>query len=232
MQKKSFKFITYINSISFIIFVLLFVVHFFSFNEPFYAKQHRKLKLNNQYLADYIGITNEELDDLTNFTLHYLNDKNATLDKQMIIKGKLREVFTDDEKLHMVDVQKLSINSRYICIASLIIYLCSLFMIIKNKKISELYKANKNVYKFLITFLAILITWILIDFDSFWNFFHHIFFAGNDLWILDLSKDILIMIVPPDFFFNLVTTIVIAIVVVLFVYYFALYYLNKRLSYD
>lgn len=232
MQKKRCNIVSYIASISVILFLLIFIIHFFSFNESFYKREHRTIKLNNQSISEYIGISDEQLDELTSFTLNYLNDSNTTLDKQMIIKGKLREVFTDDEKAHMVDVQKLSINSRYIGGLCLLIYICSLLYLYKNKGLKQLFLATKNVYKGLVIFLLILISWIVIEFNSFWNFFHHIFFAGNDLWLLDLSKDILIMIVPPEFFFHLVSVIVISFVVVLVIYIVSLYLLNKKVSYD
>ena len=228
MQKRNYSFIYYICSISFILLSLLSVIHFWCFNESFYQSEHRKLTLNNKPIAEYIGISNDELDELTSFTLNYLNDSNASLNKQMFINGELREVFTDDEKAHMVDVQKLNIASIYLGFITLIVFISTFLFICFNKLINQFYKVNKNVFKLFVVFISILIIWIVIDFNSFWNFFHHVFFAGNDLWILDLSKDILIMIVPPEFFFHLVSTIVISFIVVLIIYYLFIYYLNKR----
>jgi len=228
MQKRNYSFIYYTCSISFILLSLLSVIHFWCFNESFYQSEHRKLTLNNKPIAEYIGISNDELDELTSFTLNYLNDSNASLNKQMFINGELREVFTDDEKAHMVDVQKLNITSIYLGFIALIVFISTFLFICFNKLINHFYKVNNNVFKLFIIFISILIIWIVIDFNSFWNFFHHVFFAGNDLWILDLSKDILIMIVPPEFFFHLVSTIVISFIVVLIIYYLFIYYLNKR----
>lgn len=228
MQKRNYSFIYYICSISFILLSLLSVIHFWCFNESFYQSEHRKLTLNNKPIAEYIGISNDELDELTSFTLNYLNDSNASLNKQMFINGELREVFTDDEKAHMVDVQKLNITSIYLSFIALIVFISTFLFICFNKLINQFYKVNNNVFKLFVVFISILIIWIVIDFNSFWNFFHHVFFAGNDLWILDLSKDILIMIVPPEFFFHLVSTIVISFIVVLIIYYLFIYYLNKR----
>ncbi len=228
MQKRNYSFIYYICSISFILLSLLSVIHFWCFNESFYQSEHRKLTLNNKSIAEYIGISNDELDELTSFTLNYLNDSNASLNKQMFINGELREVFTADEKAHMVDVQKLNITSIYFGFIALIVFISTFLFICFNKLINKFYKANNNVFKLFVVFISILIIWIVIDFNSFWNFFHHVFFAGNDLWILDLNKDILIMIVPPEFFFHLVSTIVNSFIIVLIIYYLFIYYLNKR----
>ena len=229
MQKKNYKFIYYLTTISFILFSLLAVVHFNCFNEPFYTYEHNKLKLYGKGIAEYIGISNEDLIELTHFTLEYLNDESLTLDKQMFINGELREVFTDDEKLHMVDVRKLNLTANKVMIISGIIFLiCLLYIIIKKYSFYDYYLVNKKIYKYLLIFFVVLGAWILIDFNSFWNFFHHIFFSGNDLWILDLRKDILIMIVPPEFFFHLVTVVFISYIVVLAIYYYLIKHIGMK----
>ncbi len=81
-------------------------------------------------------------------------------------------------------------------------------------------------------FIGCLGAWILIDFDGFWTYFHHVFFPGNDLWLLDLRSDILIMIVPPEFFNHLVVTIVITFVSLILLFGLFLYFMNKKESAD
>ena len=81
------------------------------------------------------------------------------------------------------------------------------YLIIKKYPIIDLFATYKKVLLIILTVFLLLGAWVFIDFDSFWTMFHHVFFPGNDLWILDLRKDILIMIVPPEFFFHLVSRI-------------------------
>ena len=232
MRKRNYnKFLSYICPISFILGVLLISIHFWCYNESFYQKEHRSLKLYGKPIAEYIGISDTQLDELTHFTLTYLNDKNASLDKVMNINGKDREVFTDEEKIHMEDVRTLNLNSKIVMYVSIGIFIISVIKLLINKcPFNIFYKANMNVLKIFVLFIVMLGTWIVIDFNSFWNFFHHIFFAGNDLWILDLTKDILIMIVPPEFFFHLVSTITITFVLFVVLYYVVLYVLNRRIN--
>ena len=232
MQQTSYKNFIYVTlSLCFILFALLGSIHFWCFNESFYKSEHRKLTLYDKSIADHIGISDEELDDLTHFTLAYLNDPKASLDKQMNIKGQMREVFTDDEKAHMVDVRNLNLIANKLLIISFIVCVVLIGIIIfKKLSFAELFVVYKKVLLYVMGFIAILSIWIVIDFDSFWTSFHHLFFSGNDLWILDLRKDILIMIVPPDFFNHLVITIVISFVGLVFVSYMTLYYLKGKLS--
>ena len=140
-----------------------------------------------------------------------------------------REIFTDDEKAHMVDVRNLNLAANYILIASSIIFVVFMILYIKNKSsFTILYRQYLNILKYVMVFVGFLGLWIIIDFDSFWTFFHHIFFSGNDLWLLDLRKDILIMIVPPQFFNNLVIRITVSFIALLILFYLLLKYLSKN----
>ena len=230
MQKKAYRNVLYfIYDLSFVLFVLLASVHFWSFNEGFYRNEHRKLTLYGKPIAEHIGISDEQLDELTSFTLNYLNDKDASLDLQMNVKGQMREVFTDDEKLHMVDVRTLNLASvKVMYLALAVILACSVYLMRHRDLRPEFRHFQRRFFLYLFGFFLVLGVWIAVDFDSFWNFFHHIFFAGNDLWILDLRKDILIMIVPPEFFFHLVTAILITFLSVLVLYLLVDYLLDRR----
>ena len=230
MKNKS-KVLTYIISISFILAAFLGTVHFCCFDENFYENEHNKIILYGKHINEHIGITNDELKELTSFTLNYLNDKDATLDKQMIIKSELRELFTEDEKAHMVDVRDLNIGSVYIGIASFIVFsVCLIFYLLKKHDISYLFRNYKKTLLYTLAIFGVLGTWVLIDFDSFWTLFHKIFFTGNDLWLLDLRKDILIMIVPPEFFNHLVIRIIINFVFSIFIFGLLLYLAKRRVK--
>ena len=212
-----------------ILFTFLFTVNFWCFNISFYNKQHNKIKLYDQSISEYIGIDDKQLEDLTIFVLDYLNDKNDSLDLEMNIKGEDREVFTQDEKDHMVDVKKLNLNARYVMIISFVlVLLISIYSIKKHISINYIFITYKKGLLYFLLFFSLLAFWILIDFDSFWTFFHKIFFAGNELWLLNLKKDILIMIVPPEFFNNLVIRILITFLGLLFIIFISLYLINNR----
>jgi len=213
------KVLSYIISLSFILCALLSCIHFFCFFRPFYTWQHNTLKLDNKIIHEYIGISNEDLITLTDFTLDYLMDEDASLDIQMNVNGKSREIFTDDEKAHMVDVRTLNLIAYKIQIVSSIVFVLSFisYFIFKLDK-NVLKKTYFNVLKTFAIIFVFLGLYILIDFDSFWTNFHHVFFSGNDLWLLDLRSDILIMIVPPDFFNHLVLFIFTSFICVLIIF--------------
>lgn len=68
MQKTGYRKALYVFcSLSFLIFVLMAVVHFWSFNESFYRSEHSKIKLYGKSIAEHIGISEDDLDELTHF---------------------------------------------------------------------------------------------------------------------------------------------------------------------
>ena len=223
MQKKNSDNTLYkLFAFLFIIGSLILSIHFWAFNESFYRSEHSKLTLYGKPIADHIGISESDLDELTHFTLSYLNNPKASLDLQMEVSGHMREIFTDDEKLHMIDVRNLNLAANYIGIFCLIVTIFAIYHAIKKKQLPLLFSSYKKVLFYVAVILAVLGAWILIDFDSFWTMFHHVFFPSNDLWLLDLRKDILIMIVPPEFFNHLVITIVVTFIALLAAAYFVL----------
>ena len=92
----------------------------------------------------------------------------------------------------------------------------------------HLFHAYKKVLGYVLLVIGALVVWIVIDFDSFWTMFHHLFFPGNDLWLLDLRKDILIMIVPPEFFNHLVLMIVSTFLFIIISSYLLLKKISER----
>lgn len=233
MSKTNKTIILNLLSISLIITAFLGSVNFWCYNLDFYKSEHNSLTLYDKSISEHIGISDNDLDELTSFVLDYLNDKHDSLDKQMLINGESREVFTNDEKVHMVDVKVLNLNARYILIiSSVLIVLLSLILYIKKISIFYVFNTYKKVLLYSLLFFSIIGFWILIDFDSFWTIFHKVFFSNNDLWLLDLRKDVLIMIVPPDFFNHLVIRILISFVLLIGLIYLVLYLLNRRRAYD
>ena len=50
------------------------------------------------------------------------------------------------------------------------------------------------------------------DFDAFWRQFHHVFFSGNDLWLLDPNTDMLINMTTETLFAGLVAATALLII--------------------
>ena len=129
-------------------------------------------------------------------------------------KAKIRRFSGEREKAHMVDVQALYIgarNVRTICLIAAPIFILLAFLISRTNALKVLCKSFLITSGVFLGITAALTIFAVMDFNSFWTSFHHVFFT-NDLWLLDPNTDVLIMMVPEQFFFDLVTRIIIRFV--------------------
>ncbi|MGI5885510.1 MAG: TIGR01906 family membrane protein [Candidatus Spyradocola sp.] len=167
-------------------------------SRSFYAYEYEKYGQ-----AETIGISDEGLMRVTNALLDYLWGTRDTLDMQAEIGGQLREVFTQREKDHMVDVRNLVMLARTVMVAAFVagasLFVLAYFLGKKQKGgvraagIGYLAGAGSLVLgTAAIVFLA------MQDFTGVFIRFHEIFFT-NDLWLLN-ADDMLIQIVPEPFF--------------------------------
>ena len=198
-------------SVCLITVLLLSSVDLFCFNRSFYEKQYEKLGV-----AQTISISDEDLTLATEVLLDYIQDKRDDLNVQAVISGQMQEVFNQREIDHMVDVKALYLNAMTVRnLAAGILAVLSIWFYATRKKntLGSLAKSFIQVSVVIMAVFAALIVYAAMDFSSFWWQFHQIFFAGNDLWILDPNTDVLIMMVPQEFFFALVFRIVLGFAV-------------------
>lgn len=197
-----------------ITFTFLSCVNYWSFNKSFYKNEYKKLNV-----AEYIGISEEDLNKTTDVLLGYIKGENKTLDIECRINGITRSVFNDREKAHMQDVKNLYDGAIVVRNVSFVIFVLSFIYIGRSKELFIGYKYSLSLVGLIIAFLLL---FCLMDFEGFWLGFHHLFFPFNDLYILDPRYDILVMMVPEGFFFDLYVLIVASTSVMLVGLYFVL----------
>lgn len=208
------KVISTLICLFFVLATLITVIDVCCFDRSFYETEYQKTSTANR-----IGVSDQDLETLTDVVLDYLKDKDKTMDIKLEVKGKVQEVFTDRAKAHMIDVRDLYFNTILVrnISASLFVILLIGALLSKQFKVMDFYKAYINVLIFFgVVFLFIGI-YALIDFNSFWTNFHHVFF-DNDLWLLEYN-DVLVNMVNETFFFDLVIKIVSIILVIIVVVY-------------
>lgn len=208
------KYLSIICTLSLITFTFLSCVNYWSFNKNFYNNEYKKLGV-----AEYIGISEEDLNKTTDVLLGYIKGENKTLDIECRINGIIRPVFNDREKAHMLDVKSLYDGATVVRNVSFIFFVLSFIYIGRSKELFIGYKYSLSLVGLIIAFILL---FCLMDFEGFWLAFHHLFFPFNDLYILDPRYDILVMMVPEGFFFDLCILIVVSTSVMLVGLYFVL----------
>lgn len=208
------KHLSILCTLSLITFAFLSSVNYWSFNKNFYKSEYKKLNV-----AEYIGISEDDLNKATDVLLGYIKGENKTLDIECRINGITRSVFNDREKAHMLDVKNLYDGAIVVRNVSFVIFVLSFIYIGRSKELFIGYKYSLSLVGLIIAFLLL---FCLMDFEGFWLAFHHLFFPFNDLYILDPRYDILVMMVPEGFFFDLCVLIVVSTSVMLVGLYFVL----------
>jgi len=198
--------LTAIASALLIVGLLIASIEMFAVNQKFFEKEYAKLNT-----ATDIGIDDEDLTRVTQTLLDYTTGKLDSLDMQAVIQGDMREVFDEREKAHMVDVKALYLGARNVRTGALIgavVLLVLAFLIGRGRTLKTLCKSFLWVSGGFLIVVGAITAYAAIDFTNFWISFHHVFFAGNDLWQL-YDYEVLIQMVPEQFFSDLVARIII-----------------------
>ncbi|MGO1820069.1 MAG: TIGR01906 family membrane protein [Senegalia sp. (in: firmicutes)] len=180
-----------------LIITLLFVdVEMATFDIEFYEN-----KFEEYSIYDKTQIEKKDLIIVTKEMLDYMKGNRKNLIIEAKVNGEEEIVFGERERKHMVDVKNLFEKGFMIRNLSLILFIISLFLIIKFYK--------KTLYKLLISasilpliIMSIFGIAISIDFNKYFTIFHEILFT-NDLWLLNPKTDILIQMLPLDFFYSI-----------------------------
>ncbi|MGO1369318.1 TIGR01906 family membrane protein [Senegalia sp. (in: firmicutes)] len=180
-----------------LIITLLFVdVEMATFDIEFYEN-----KFEEYSIYDKTQIEKKDLIIVTREMLDYMKGNRKNLIIEAKVNGEEEIVFGERERKHMVDVKNLFEKGFMIRNLSLILFIISLFLIIKFYK--------KTLYKLLISasilpliIMSIFGIAISIDFNKYFTIFHEILFT-NDLWLLNPKTDILIQMLPLDFFYSI-----------------------------
>ena len=151
-------------------------------------------------MDDVMYVTHEMMD--------YLRGKGDTLSVMTTVEGREQDFFNEQDRFHMGEVRDLFIGGLNIrfgaCIAAV---LCILFLIITRADIKKIiprsYWIALGITGTVVLFLGIA---AVVDFDSVFVQFHHIFF-DNDLWIFDPAEDYMIRMLPEGLFYDMVMRI-------------------------
>lgn len=200
--------------------ILLLSIDIACFDRGFYQRQYQLSST-----ANVIEISTEDLTNVTNVLLDYLQDKRDNLDIEVAIANQLLPFFNQKEIDHMVDVKVLYMNVRmWLIICGLI---GTLGLVLTGKRYRDWWKACQRALLVFGAVLSAIAVFALFDFQSFWTQFHLLIFS-NDLWLLNPMTDRLIMLVPESFFYSLVIKIFTYTFIGLMIYIVSIFMVRKR----
>ena len=159
---------------------------------PFYYMQINPLGIPKASGYSY-GEIKEAFDDVLDFIWLHKEFKTGVL------------AYSESGKAHFADCVPLFWLDLILCIVSFIslftLYLLNKFRVIELRKFNSFHPLFYSGIV-LLTLILVLIVWALIDFDSLFKVFHHVFFPGKNNWEFDPNKDEIILILPIEFFIS------------------------------
>ena len=190
----------YITALCLLVLIVCQSIIFPTFFMPFFRQQYA-----SQGIAEYIGMSEEELIYVTVELLDYMRARRDDLDGiRATVDGVEQEFFSERDKAHMIDVRVLYDRLFMVRNVSFWAFLAmiGLMAITKSPVAHLLARCSREVMAGFLLFSAITAGAIAIDFERAFEIFHLIFF-DNDLWILFPPRDRLVMMVPIEFFINI-----------------------------
>ena len=191
--------------------ILLWSVIGVSQDRHFYDIQYQQNKT-----AEHIGIRHEDLMSVTDNLLSYMVKQRDDLEMKFGVNGRLREIFDEREKLHMIDVVNLYMGVIYVAMGLSAFVAVSVICLCRTDGINLVCKTLRKKYKGAAVGLLLAAgsfgIVIATNFQWFWTNFHYVFFT-NDLWQLDPRVSIMINMFPLEFFFAMCKEILICFVI-------------------
>ena len=190
----------YAAALALLVLIVSQSIIFPTFFLPFFRQQYA-----SQEIAEYIGMSDEELMYVTVELLDYMRARRDDLDGiRATVEGVEQEFFSERDKAHMIDVRVLYDQLFMVRNVSFFALLAMIFTmaLFKYPVRHLLARCAREVMVGFLLIAAIVAVIIIIDFERAFEIFHLIFF-DNDLWILFPPRDRLVMMVPLRFFINI-----------------------------
>ena len=175
------------------------------FEQDFYTKSQIKHNAGQR-----MNLNQQQVTDATTVALLYTKGVIADLVYETQVDGETVDLYSSQDKEHMIDVKDLYYGMYYVLVASVVaMFITAIVLVFRRKQFSIFgmtYLINQvSLYSIIAVGFLAMFAWI--NFEQFWTFFHKVFFR-NDLWLMNYNTDLLVNIFPEGLFMDLVFKII------------------------
>jgi len=153
-------------------------------------------------VATTTGLDDAQLARIADAFVAYFQGPPGQIQMQVTAFGQSRALFNDREVTHMEDVQALIqwfLRLQLVAAAVVVVRIAAGLVFDRSPgPIGREMLWSTGLMVALVVLVGVL---SLLDFDALWTRFHQIAFR-NDLWLLDPTRDYLIMLFPEPFWFT------------------------------
>lgn len=161
-----------------------------------------KFGFDKYEISQKTGIAEVELEKAAQGLISYFNSDEEDISVSVIKDGQTFTLFNEREVAHLRDVKELVRLDYRVLVASLLYALVftglSLF---RWRNWRQMARGAMWGGSLTLALMAVLRVVTLFNFDQFFRQFHLLSFT-NDLWLLDPSKDYLLMLFPGGFWYD------------------------------
>jgi integral membrane protein (TIGR01906 family) len=159
--------------------------------------------VNTYDISNATGIDRSELIKVYQQLIDFYNSRVASPQVEVDRNGETFNIFSEKELIHLNDVKGLMMLDYVVQWITIVVIIVSALVIvlIEKEKWRELAKSMFRGSIATIVLMVFLGLWSFIGFENLFILFHLISFS-NELWILDPSRDYLIMLFPGGFFYD------------------------------
>ena len=161
-------------------------------------------------ISDRTGISNTQLSQVAQKMVDYFSGKSDTPQLTVTRNGSQFQLYSQKELVHLEDVRSIIRLFSTLQIAALLAFVLLAAVVYLDRGAGSLLRSIQSGAAAAFIFIGVLVIWALLDFNSLFLLFHYISFS-NDLWILDPTRDYLIMMFPEGFFNDSAILIVLTI---------------------
>jgi len=147
------------------------------------------------------GISNEQLNGVAQRMVDFFNGKLPSPQMMVQVDGLDRLLYSQKELAHMDDVRGIISISKVLQTTAILAFLAASAAVFATLGMRRLLRGIRAGAIATVCLMALLVAWALIDFNSLFYLFHVVSFS-NDLWLLDPSRDYLIMMFTGSFFYD------------------------------
>src|SRR5207248_3230197 len=152
-------------------------------------------------VASTTGLDDPQLQRIADAFVAYFQGPPGQIQLQVTAFGQSRLLFNDREVAHMEDVQALiQFFLRMQIVAAVVVAVRLAVALFVERGVVNLGRDMLLSVGMIVALIVVVAVASMIDFDALWTRFHQIAFRNN-LWLLDPSRDYLIMLFPEPFWF-------------------------------
>jgi integral membrane protein (TIGR01906 family) len=152
-------------------------------------------------ISQATGISNAQLDEVAQRMADFLDGKQQSLQVTVRVNGTDRLLYNEKELAHMDDVRGIITTFKALQTVAILSLLAAGAFVFAALGVRKLLRGILAGTIATVSLVGLLAAWALVDFYSLFYLFHLVSFS-NELWLLDPTRDYLIMMFTESFFYD------------------------------